>query len=267
MFILYLMVENKDILRKVRALIAKGKDEATSQAEAESFLAKANELLVKYNINSNDLNISQEEISTAFFDTYIKTKYENVNSFFNREWLSDIAYVIAKGNMCFTVNRLTYKEDKNPPYDRLYYRQVQFIGLESNVILCQELFDFYWKKMWSLCIQAYKESKFKQENYGKLKLKVLTDYSYVNTLVFCRSYLSGVTEGLREMYKEKSIQQHNESPEYGLIIASHSKAINVWVKDNVGTLTSRSRTEKLTDEDAYSKGKEDVKNKTRKRLE
>ncbi len=52
--------KREDMLRKVKALLAKAGDESVTEAEAASFLAKANELMTEYSINEYDLGCYQK---------------------------------------------------------------------------------------------------------------------------------------------------------------------------------------------------------------
>jgi uncharacterized protein DUF2786 len=54
-------IERDDIMRKVRGLLAKAADEAVTEEEAGSFLAKANELMIRYSIAEEDLGNPAEE--------------------------------------------------------------------------------------------------------------------------------------------------------------------------------------------------------------
>lgn len=256
--------EKKDkILRQVRALLAKGKDSAVSEKEANSFLAKAQELIDKYNLSETETTVSNDEIVCAFFDSYIDVKNE-ANSYINREWLGDVAHVISRANLAKVV---VYLNSKNHNDEKVYYRRIRFVGTEDNVLYSMELFDFYWRKILKLCKVAYGLSKFRQTSVKGMRLKVLTDYKWIDPQVFYRSYIKGALEGLKEMYEKKTIENYNTNPGYGLIVTNHKNAINVYIEKHVGKLSSHTTIrEHLIDDAAYKQGKEEVKNKTRKRL-
>lgn len=256
------MANKEDILRKIRALIAKAQDTAVSDNEVEIFMAKARELMAKHKLSQKDLDITQEEIIETFYTSYLKV-FDNINRYINNDYLSDLSYIIAKENLCTAVY---YTHYKNIDEEQRTYRRIKFIGKESDVEATIELFKFAYSRFLKLALLSHKNAKFKFKNIGKVRIKILTSYTYIDRLVFVRSYLEGTIKGLKEKYAETKIEL-KEDPEYSLMVVNYDKALDIYVERTIGKLKYFSAYDtKNKDGKAFEEGRQDAKTNLDKKL-
>lgn len=251
---------NKEkILNKIRALLAKANDEAASDNEVLIFMAKARELMIKYKISENDIDASLDDIVCSFFSSYI-LYFDEINTYINQHYLSDLAHVICKFNFAKTTNLKNFKviDGIEKPY-----RQIRFIGKEDDIINCEEQFRFLFKKFFNLGLKQHKEACKKQVIFKGKPIKVINSYQYTNKLIFIRSYLKGTLAGLWEKYESDTIKLEKD-PSYGLMVTNYNAAIIEYVETFIGKLSSVKERKRIVDDEAFEKGKEDAKKVNKK---
>lgn len=253
---------NLDILRKIRGLMAKAKDNAASDNEVYIFMSKAQELMAKHKINESDLELSKDEITSKYFDTYVIV-FDQINSYVNREYLSSLAYLITTNNFCKTVYNNSVKEFKD---NVVYYDRIRFIGKIDDINNTLDLFQFSYRKFLTLAKIRYAEAKRVRNSVGGFKFKALNSYQPVDRTVFYRSYLKGTLKGLEEKYDENKLNL-NQNQEYGLIVSNYKHSIDDFINNNIGRITSSSQRDyKSEDDNAFELGKNDAKTNIQNQL-
>lgn len=255
-------MNKEDILRKVRILIAKADNEASTDAEVYLCMAKAQELMTKYKISENEIQISQEEIIEIEWNTYIKF-FDSINHFINNEYLAHLAWVIAENNYCRAFNYAGIKNIDLEPYKMSV---IKFIGKKLDVENTLNLFNFTFKKFLNMSLIRYKEAKRVKKEVSGLKLEVVTSYQYVDKAVFIRSYLKGTIEGLKEKYANNSYELE-QTQGYALMLINYDLTLTKYINKTIGPIMTLEQRKTMQDHNAFLKGKRDANTNDLKRIE
>ena len=115
------MSENMEaIKRKIEALLAKGNDTAATEEEADAFNRKANELMVKYNIERAELG-AEEEVERFHMTLQVQL----------RPWSQYALHGITKLYFC---NSFSVKLDSKGRK-----HEVTLVGEKQNVMVCHAI--------------------------------------------------------------------------------------------------------------------------------
>jgi hypothetical protein len=178
------MTQTSDILRKVQGILAKA--EATEhEAERETFLAKAQEMMEKHAITQAQLEKSKPE-----------TKREPVEVFV--EWPARMVGKGAKGSMAVTIakaNRCQVKGANGWQYGQSGSGMV-FQGMPDDVDFCVMLYT-------SLCLQAEQQYDPKQK----------PEWTHGKT--YKASFYEGYSRRVCERLKEQAAKRKDEARSSG----------------------------------------------------
>lgn len=211
-------IENKDILEKVKKLLAL----ASSSNEHEASLAtnKAQELLTRYNLSMQSLDTMSE--------------YEKVtlaNEPYKKPHQSYIIYILEE---YFFVEVVTFKErtgDRTIDGRRKYRYNINMAGTATNVQVAEFVFAFLSVTYMSLWLQ-YKREKGVGESHRI-------------------SFYAGLTNGLREKLSATLKKVENET---GLVVIKDPNIIKEF-GDNIKTKSVSTRVIGATMADGHEKGK------------
>jgi hypothetical protein len=244
---------NKDSLaKKIQALMDKA-NSTDSLAERESFMTKAQELILKNNVSSERLIAvkgglsSQGEIEENIIEEYVK--YEDV-------WDRDLIVAVLKNNMC----KHLYNTSQS---------YVIVIGKESNVNMVVGLFKNYMKAILGFAIQTY---NYKLSTYHEADLPANKIKKFENEkLNFLRDYLNGAVNGLKlklEGKMETFLFETDEEFEQGAglilsrreVVRNNIDRIEKWIDRKYGGMLGRanlSSSRANTSSSAFKQGTRD----------
>jgi hypothetical protein len=126
-------MDRKAIIEKIKALMSKGNDSSTTEAESIAFLNKAFELLSKHNLEESDLNDETIEVNideTAFAMTM------------DTSWFSMLSANIANMYFCKATHR-----KRNVANRKSVQNYYVFYGKEHNRLMAVNMFDYLLKTM------------------------------------------------------------------------------------------------------------------------
>lgn len=130
-----------DVLRKIAALLARAKHSKANENEAAACMAKANEMLLRYNLSVSEID-SQGDGPKEKPKTTHKTTKMGVAKGIGCEWCQTIARSVGKMTRCYTL----YYFDK---------REVIFIGKPFDIEVAQELYTFIVDQGLGYCKEAW----------------------------------------------------------------------------------------------------------------
>lgn len=185
-------IENNDRIKaKIKALLKKTTDNGASQAEMESALKKASELMLENFISEHDLKEEDKEKLTTVIVPLYKTWYD-LGIFYN---------ALAK------------------LFDCEYYYQthkgvIVFFGFQTDAELCA----YFYTTITTACF-AEKDKYTQSDAYQYLKQHY---HGRTLTKSFIQGFLTGVRDKMRLMYQER---QRNVPPQYGLMVIEKEKQV------------------------------------------
>lgn len=200
-------------LDKIRKLLAKAKDPASSEAEVEVFMKKAQELMIKNNIEEGDIeihpsDINKDEIVAELWKVF-SFKYTNF------EW--ELIDAIADFHHCQIIHRKNYKAEKYKDMKKGHVLNVW--GTKENRMIVTEMYEVLSHKFLTLAEIRYKEYKtrIKKEmledlsvfglKKSDINIKSLEGLGFLDRKsTFTGSYLSGCITGLKRAFKEQRQQ-------------------------------------------------------------
>lgn len=223
------MTNDTPIKERIRALLAKAGDKATTEAEAASTAALAAKLLLRHGLTEGDVTLpDQSEILVRVYDP----KYTD-------PWRRSIVFSVAELYMCEALNTTRTQRNKKTGQLR-QVRSFAFVGRPTHTELCTSMTDWLIDTV----------------------VRLSREYSSVrrDQLAFQR----GCGEGLASRIYQKAVHQtqtpdraagepHQELTGTQLAILSEQIAVRDWMKDNIETTTIRVGGSNL-DSDAASDG-------------
>jgi hypothetical protein len=141
------MTDQIDYLTKIKKLFAKANDESLTEAEAELFMNKVQELLAEHNLTEADL---KEEDKPGINETFFPVSVDV-------SWFRSLASVVAK--MYFCKIYLRHKNVVGRKTQQTYY---VFVGRDNNRYIAASMFDYLMKTMDRLALK-FNDAKSKYE--------------------------------------------------------------------------------------------------------
>lgn len=224
---------NRDlIISRIKKLLkhAESAKSIGSLAEAEAFSAKAQQLLMEYNISMMDVNKAADKDEDQFANwQYGETiPYSDLSG--NR-WKLDLIRVITRYNLCsFTYN------DRAKTF-RVY-------GHVVNVDTVVWLFHFMSTALLRLSKDSYCALN-KMEREGTTRRR------------YIQSFLLGAVSGIDAKLREQKEEQKRNAKMYEVIVYN-AKALDTYAHTKIPGLVFRQREKRRLDVDyrGYEKGKE-----------
>lgn len=164
------------MMKRIKALIDKA-NSTDSAAEAESFMAKANELLLKYNLDAEHV-MSKEEVQ--------KTGVQEDTVGFDEPWHQNLMSAIVRHNLCkMLISR--------------HNGRLHVVGRPANVNAVIMMFDFFRGAITRIAMEAYKKllkDDLEADGYA-IKRKKGHEENFIN------SYIGGAIDGVEKKMKEQ----------------------------------------------------------------
>jgi len=239
-------------LETVRKLLVKANDPACTQAEMETFLAAANRLQLKYNIESSDVEL---HISDYGLERLEANRGKKESRFYE----SRLLRMIARHNGC----KMLYSSYRKKIYG------YTVIGEHDNRNLTIETFKICIEKFRSYAWPRYKE--YQKEGRDRFRIELgnprlgAYDLCHMGLMdtpeVFVESYLNGTIQGLREKLnaeKQEELSQPESKEKWGLIVVANNALVDEYTAKAFPNLGSISTSENTKMADAgYSQGVKD----------
>jgi hypothetical protein len=179
---------DESILRKVRKALALAGNNPSEQ-EAQTAMLMAQRIMAQYGLSIGDVEVHQDQHKRNVVHK-AATEYRK-----NRWWKKRLSAIIAENFRCYSYNN-----------HRGGASQIRFIGLESDVALAIEVFNYACEAI------QYHSTKYRQE------MKNRGHYRDVNRMV--NDYLNGYLSGLHQKFKEQ-VQQNN----WGLVLVKDALVV------------------------------------------
>lgn len=207
------MSDNRDaVMKKIEKLLRLSK--STNQHEAELALAKANELMAEYQIESADVELAKAKEEAPLEDEYytvkdLKMKYR---------WIVDLAGACAKLYDGDAINILNLHETR-----------IQFVGPKGNIQLMKVTFEYLyesWKSIVENDLRTAKTKFLRDQGYSfqprdtmKFKLGHGTAFS---TAIYWR---------VDRLVKERKSKLEKYETGKALVVVNEDN-LNKWYSEN-----------------------------------
>lgn len=182
---------NKELLIKIQKLLSLS--HSSNEYEAQSALLKAQELMVKHNLNANDLEALKEA------DTEKVVEDVAMNPYLKSTWRLGLAGVIADNFKCYAYGRSTKNRAS----------WIVFLGKERDVEICKTVYAY------ALNFVEKKISKARRNlnDSGRTSKNVANDYAL------------GFSRGLSQQFESQ--KRSNES-EWGLVLVKPQDVVDSY---------------------------------------
>jgi hypothetical protein len=219
----------EDILRRVRSLLALST--SNNENEAASAAAKAQELLIKYNLDASMLGST-----TAKKEEDIEQKYSSLDEADNiqSDWKSRLAFAVAQGNLCELViigSRRRVSGDT---------RQLCWIGTPSNIAVAQYTYEFFARELERIADDKWKQVlKLKNLQKANPSWEIIgSELLSVSPAKWKTSFYFGAVKGIREKLIESKQQMQNANSNLNALIVLNDNALQEFKRRAFPYLTS-----------------------------
>lgn len=197
--------EKETLLERVRKLLAKSESakEMGNQAEAEAFAMGAQKMMLKYNIELEEVRKANPGAKMQMQE--VIWDWEEMTNRHESTWVTTLINGIAKGNLCFAV---------------INGRLIKVLGQPSNIEYVKYLVDQF-------LVRARHISKVEFKNY--------TGPEKRNT--FIRGFLRGFAEGLAFKLHQGIQQEGAQESTTALAIRSNSSVLHDFIKSKYPNLS------------------------------
>lgn len=237
------MKENK-ILSKIRKLLAKAKDPASSENEIEIFMKAAQKLMMEYNLQEADIEIHPSDINkeVIFSDLWKAFRYKSANF----EW--ELLDMIAQYHNCRIFHGIEYDFEASWDTWRDTKKiRLSIVGTSENREIVKELYESCVEKFLILSSTRYKEYQVNKRNELLKQMDMMglgTKGFDVPTLekmklmvskpTFITSYLMGTIEGIKKYLsnqKSEILMLESDKQKWGLIVKKNDELINARIPE------------------------------------
>ena len=184
------MARSKDIRTTIQNLLNLANNKGASQAEAQVALLKAKELMMKYNLDQ------EEVMSAAGNSAHRDVKSYRTDVTFSKQvepWIAELADLIARNSRCesYFISR---KGERR--------KTIAFYGYDEDLQICTIMFNYALYCIW--------------ENFPEIRNRMKWEYGM--NIKQCRpytdSYAIGFIYGMRDAFN-RQYEEHKE--EWGLV--------------------------------------------------
>jgi hypothetical protein len=246
------------ILDKIRKLLQVTKDNGATEGEVENALKMAQRLIIRHDIDEQELIISPLDIKITQVENQFKSNEP-------KYWFWDLLETISK---CYSCRVTKSKKQGIHVY--------KIIGFDNDRAVVKEIFETILPVIRNLTSIRYKEycvnikdnSPWSEMNYT---IKELIKYHIlVSKKVFTTSYINGFLLGLSdklEKDRNQFLQIESERKAYDLIIVKKDDLIEEFVKEELKPKAVSPRKMISFSQEAYDLGLEDgTEENTKKQL-
>lgn len=187
------MAASKKTVEKIKKLVAKAKG-TNNELEAQTFMAKANELLIKYNLSESDVEGNSKE--------YICSKYA---ADFKSPWERLLVTCLADANMTHVVFHWKKKSKSGV---------ISILGDPINCDVTLHMFEVIRIKIREFCDRSaedYRESLEHQYGHMEVSFQDMIDAEIAQPLYkYKDSYKKGFVVGLYDKFQKEKEERMKE---------------------------------------------------------
>lgn len=209
--------EAESIVSKIKKLMALSK--SSNENEAASAAAKAQELLLKYNIELSEIQ-----------DTTVETKLtkEFLELFGRNEvtWKKHLAHGVANANLCKGVG------SGNGMY---------FLGKKHNIEIAIYMYQTLVNDLERIADEKWQQILVLRELAAKYpKVEIFSDYSlaYVHGKTWKASFYAGAVKTIRERLEENLTELKINNENMMALVTTEDKQLQVYMKQEFPKLVS-----------------------------
>ncbi len=255
--------DKQKMLDKVAKLLNLANDPSASQGEIDNATKMANLLMIKHQIESDDILLGYSEVSES--EVFV----EGGNDGLKVDWRKQLMNNLAWGNMC---DLIYVKETEHKYSNSGYYSGQRTIGFKLTIIgsdvnrqIVLNMYKLCEERLPKLALQRYKErvSELKEQALkGGLRL-VTKDFErggYIATKKrFINSYIYGAMVQIKNNMRD-NIQElaQDDAHKWGLIKVKADDLIKNYIGENHGNVSKRTLRKVKLDGYAVTIGKEDA---------
>lgn len=202
----------ESIVVKIKKLMALSK--SGNENEAAFAAAKAQELLVKYNIEMSQV----ENVKLDREETRLVSEFKELFGTNKIQWKRDLAFAVAKGNMCKGVSSGT---------------GMYFLGKKANVEVAQFMYEVIVRDIERIADDNWKQILvIRQLQDANPHLKLFSDptLQYVHGKTWKASFYVGATRIIRERLEENMTEMGVNDPTFSALIRLDSKNLDDFLK-------------------------------------
>lgn len=243
--------KKEQVLEKIRKLLALADDAGASEGEVENALKMAQRLMIKHQIEEDEIEISIDDIGEEFVE---------------QNWVAGERKYFAWDVLCAIGKRYSVQVIKRGNTTNFKYR---VIGDRTSRKITIDTFQKLMPFIRALAKQRYKEYESKSADLSLLSplLRMMAGEFGLSEKVtwkkFLPNYMAGYLQGLDEKL-QRDLENDNISDEekskWGLIVVKKDALVEQYIKDTTKDLKSqKSTTAKNVDEIThvgYQDGKE-----------
>jgi hypothetical protein len=232
--------KKEQVLEKIRKLLALADDAGASEGEVENALKMAQRLMIKHQIEEDEIKISIDDIGEEFVE---------------QNWVAGERKYFAWDVLCVIGKRYSVQVIKKGSVANFRYR---VIGDRTSRKITIDTFQKLMPFIRALAKQRYKEYESKSADLSSLSplLRMLAGDFGVSEKVtwkkFLPNYMAGYLQGLDERL-QKDLENENISDEekskWSLIVVKKDDLVEQYIQDTTKDLKSqKSTTAKNVDE-------------------
>jgi hypothetical protein len=203
--------ESEKLLIRIKKLMRKADDPSVTPEEAETFAAKARQLLIEHKLSEEslrDVNIDRDPIKD-----YEKEKVKVAKRWHVATWKMDLFYGVAKYNFCQAV-KVSYSEDAD----------FHLIGKETDRQVALYIYDQ---------LIATIEAMAKREADARVRTGELSWYlrGYKHPSKWMYSYSNGCVVGvLKKLKADQEAQKEEHGAVYALMVRNDRELMEATYK-------------------------------------
>jgi hypothetical protein len=237
--------EKEALIDKIRKLLEKSESAKSmgSQAEAEAFASKAQQLMFDYQIEAEEL---RKASNGKFKMKGIILNSEALTNRHESDWVDRLIRALAKGNLCIAVG-MTYGAPQvyDNPND---YREgdIWIGGQPENIEMTQYMLDQLLSRARIMAKESFKKYPGPEKR---------------NTYI--RGFLRGFSIGIHEKLQANlSLYREDSSNPAALMIVNNNQAVQLFTKSKFPNLVSAARGSSLKGAGGLEQGKTAGRNTT-----
>ena len=207
-------MSNDKILSKLQKILDKASSakEIGSIAEAETFMAKANKMMMQYNLDMAEVESFDEENGIDTIDKEYFSPEDNGIDFKRQrvQWQENLASAIARAHNC----RLLVASGSNA---------VWFVGRKKDRQICSYIYAYAVRTSLAYCNKTY------AKEYSRLY--ILGRQSEIKGWI--PSFFRGFTNSLTKKFAEAQENMRKEvgDEKYAIIVTDPAKAVDKWMSN------------------------------------
>jgi len=248
-------MEQKDKIEKMKGKIAKilkkaeGAKDVGSIEEATNFILQANRLLMKYNIELDDLDLSEEIVDEIMHESFTLNEVHRWNKS-DGDWMFYIYHMTSQINLCSIIKSVRKEFVRDQYTDEIILNskgdgkirtvgKVSLFGTEINQEITKYMSTSIINQLKRLSKQAWKEYLGSEREP-----------------TWKRGYFRGAVDTLRKVFNDYKEAQKEEFPSVTALVLTNQVALKSKVEEVFGR-TGRSKSRAVSGMGGYNLGQRD----------